>query len=202
MSEVDFLVDGKKLWVENNEPYFFDDDHQLLTPWLLGNGDHVLTAHVVTVNGATADLTAHVNVRINIAAGKSIAGTYSRVVTRADQRRAESYRVASKGAFGDESPTGKWTIVIKPNGEILTSDPGSDHSNPGVEPFTLAGSTMRLYGPAVWAQHNPQDASKFCEPEAASDYRVHLSGSTLTISNVQKACADRDIVFVGAWTKL
>jgi hypothetical protein len=201
VSEVDFVVDGKKLWVEQSPPYFFDDDHQLLTPWLLGAGAHVLTAHVVTVNGATADATAHVTVRANLAANAAIAGTYARIVTAADQRRVASYRIPSKGAFGDELPTGKWTIVIKPNGEILTYDPGLNHSNPGVEPFTLSGSTMRLYGSAVWAQDNPGDASKFCEPEAASDYRVSTSGSSLMIANVEKACADRDILFVGTWTK-
>jgi hypothetical protein len=199
--EVDFLVDGKQKWVEHESPYFFDDDHQLLTPWLLHEGIHVLTAHVVTVSGATADVTAHVAVRISVSRDKVIAGTYRRKVTRADQRRAEPYRVASKGAFGDESPTGTWTLHIKANGEIVGVDPSGDTANPFVEPFTLTGSTMRLYGPAVWRQPNPSSPNLFCEPEKPSDYTWSLSGASLTIRTVQKVCADRDIVFAGTWTR-
>jgi len=201
VQEVQFLIDGKKMWAENVEPYVFGEDGQLLTPWLLSDGAHELSAHVVTIDGATADVTAHVGVRAKVGDTTSIAGTYTRVVSKADQRRVTAYRTPDKGAFGDLSPVGKWTMTIKPDGRILLRDPLGDPQNPTVEPFTVSGSTMRVYGSAVWAQRNPEDASKFCEPEAASDYRVQLSGSTLTISNVQKACADRDIAFVGTWTR-
>jgi hypothetical protein len=201
---VDFDIDGKTLWQEQSSPYFFDDDHQLLAPWLLGNGKHVLTAHVQTVGGAAADAVAHVTVKVNLAANKAIAGRYERVVTKADQRRVTAYRVATKGAFGEVSPAGKWTISIKPNGEIFGIDPRGKSDGTFVEPFTLRGSSMRLYGAAVWRQpHLDQTgANKFCEPEAASDYTWHLSGTALTIRNVQRACADRDIVFDGTWQRV
>lgn len=201
VSEVDYLVDGKTMWVEHNAPYFFDDDHQVLAPWLLGEGTHVLTAHVVTVDGATADVTAHVGVRMNVAADKQIAGTYHRLVTRADQRRTEAYRVPSKGAFGEESPTGRWTLHVKANGEIVGVDPTGNEKNPFVEPFTLTGSSMTLYGPAVWRQPNPDEPNLFCEPEKAGHYTWSLDGSSLTITAKDKVCADRDIVFVGTWTR-
>lgn len=201
---VDFIVDGKTLWQEENSPYFFDDDHELLPPWLLGNGKHTLTAHVLTVNGATADAVAHVTVNVDLSGNKAVAGQYERVVTKADQHRAEPYRVGAKGAFGEESPTGKWSINVKPNGEIFGFDPRGSSDGYFVEPFTVHGSSMRLYGAAVWRQPRlaQTGANKFCEPEAASDYTWQLSGSSLTINNVQKACADRDIVFVGTWTKV
>ena len=63
--QVDFLIDGRTVWVEREPPYFFDDDHQVLPPWLLGAGDHVLTAHVRTVAGAEGDATAHVTVQVD-----------------------------------------------------------------------------------------------------------------------------------------
>jgi hypothetical protein len=201
VQEVDFLVDGKKEWIEYQPPYFFDDDHQLLTPWLLREGKHVLTAHVVTLNGASADATAHVAVRVDVSTEETIAGTYHRRVTPADQRRVEPYRVPSKGAFGSVSPTGTWTLDIRADGEIVGVDPSGDTSNPFVEPFTLTASTMRLYGPAVWRQPDPDTPSLFCEPEKPSDYTWSLSGDSLKITNVQRVCADRDIVFVGTWTR-
>ena len=68
-------------------------------------------------------------------------------------------------------------------------------------PYSVNGSAMTLYGPAVWRQPNPQSPNLFCEPETPSDYTWSLSGSTLTIRNKQQACADRDIVFVGRWVK-
>jgi hypothetical protein len=201
IQEVDFLIDGKKKWVENNAPYFFDDDFEVLAPWLLGNGRHELTARVATLDGASAEITAHVSVNVDISRNKLIAGTYRRVVTRADQKRVEPYRVPSKGAFGNESPTGRWTIHVKANGEIIGVDPTGDAANPFIEPYTLDRSTLTLYGPAVWRQPNPESANDFCQPEKASDYTWSLSGSSLTIRNIQRSCADRDIVFVGKWTR-
>lgn len=199
--EVDFLIDGTQRWVEREAPYFFDDDHQVLPPWLLGAGSHTLTAHVVTSEGATADETARVHVRVDVRSNKKIAGSYHRVVTKADQRRVASYRIPSKGAFGDLSPTGAWTINIKPDGEIVGVDPTGDTTAAFVEPFTVRESTVTLYGPAVWRQTDPDNPSKFCDPERPGRYTWSLSGSMLTIKTNQKVCADRDIVMVGTWQR-
>jgi hypothetical protein len=201
ISEVEFLVDGKRLWVENNPPYVFDGDDQLLPPWLLGGGDHVLSVHVKTAKGAVADATANVTVNVRRAAEKRIVGTYRRVVTRADQQRVQPYRLPSKGAFGETSPTGRWTLHITNDGEIVGVDPSGDAANPFIEPYSVSGSILTLYGPAVWRQPHPEAPNLFCEPEKPSDYVWSLRGSTLTIRNKQQTCADRDIVFVGIWTK-
>jgi hypothetical protein len=63
ISKVEFSIDGKVRWTEENEPYVFDDDGQLLPPWLLGNGAHVLAVHAVALSGAEGTATAHVTVR-------------------------------------------------------------------------------------------------------------------------------------------
>jgi hypothetical protein len=201
VAEVAFLIDGKKRWVEQSPPYFFDDDGQVLAPWLLGNGRHVLAARVTTIEDSVARVTAHVTVDADTAVNDQIAGTYRRLVTKDDIKRVQPYRVPSKGAFGETPPPGRWTIQIKPNGEILGIDPNEDAENPFVEPYSLRGSSMTLWGPAVWRQPNPNVPNLFCEPEEASDYSWRLSGSSLTITNTQKTCADRDIVFVGTWTR-
>jgi hypothetical protein len=201
IAEVDFLIDGEQKWVERDSPYYFDDDEQVLPPWLLGNGQHDLAVRVTTTNGASAKVVAHVTVDVNLAQDQVIAGTYHRVVTKADVRRALPYRIPSKGAFGIVPPPGRWTLHFEPEGKIVGVDPLGDTSNPFVEPYTLTGSQLRLYGPAVWLQPNPDSPSLFCEPERPSDYTWDLSGSSLTITPTQKICADRDIVFAGTWTR-
>jgi hypothetical protein len=201
VQEVDFLIDGRQQWVEREAPYYFDDDQQVLPPWLLGAGSHVLSAHVVMASGTTADVTAHVDVRANVASGRKLAGRYHRDVTEADQRRVASYRIPSKGAFGDVTPTGRWTIDIRADGEIIGVDPTGDTTAAFVEPFTSRGSTLTLYGPAVWRQTDPGNPSVFCEPERPGRYTWSLSGSVLTIRAKQKVCADRDVVMVGTWQR-
>jgi hypothetical protein len=156
---------------------------------------------VTTTDGASADVAAHVTVDVDVAQNQKIAGTYHRVVTKADIKRALPYRVESKGAFGDIPPPGRWTLDIGADGKIVGVDPGGDTTIPFVEPYTLKGSQMRLYGPAVWSQPDPETPSLFCEPERPSDYTWHLAGSALTFTPVQKVCADRDIVFAGTWTR-
>jgi hypothetical protein len=200
VSRVEFVVDGKVRWTERSEPYVFDDDGQLLTPWLLGNGAHVLSVRAVAGSGADGVATARVTVRASTAANAQLAGTYHRQVTSADGQRVAAYRTPDKGAFGDVPPLGDWTIKVLVGGRIEGHDP-IEPTVPFEEPFTVSGNRLRLYGPAVWMQPDPSEPDLFCEPEQPSDYVWRLSGTTLTISAVQKACADRDMVMVGSWTR-
>ena len=199
ISNVDFSIDGKVRWTEQNEPYVFDDDGEVLPPWLLGNGAHVLSVHAVALSGAEGTATAHVTVRTETTANEALTGTYKRTVTADDQQRVMDYRTPDKGAFGEITATGQWTLKILPEGRLearLVSEP----NNVFVLPFTVAGNRMTLYGPAVWLEPNPAKPDKFCEPEQPSEYLWQRTGPTLKISSLQQVCADRDIVFVGTWT--
>jgi hypothetical protein len=202
IANVVFLVDGKQLWTETNPPYSFDDDGQVLPPWLLGAGTHVLSAHATTTQGASADLTAHVTVVADLSKNRLVAGTYRRTVTAADQRRSAPYRTPDRGAFGDVSPTGMWTLMINAAGDIVGVGPDGDLTGAFDEPYTLAGHVMRLYGPAVWHQKDPSKPSLFCDPEKPGDYTWSLKGASLTLKNLDRVCADRDTVFVGTWKRV
>jgi hypothetical protein len=199
ISKVEFSIDGKVRWTEENEPYVFDDDGQVLAPWLLGNGTHVLSVHAVALSGAEGTATAHVTVRADTTANAALTGSYHRTVTAEDQKRVMSYRTADKGAFGEVSATGEWTIKILPDGRIegrIVTEPDSLF----VTPFTVKGNRLTLYGTAVWLEPNPAKPDKFCEPEGPSEYLWQRKGATVKISSLQQVCADRDIVFVGTWT--
>jgi hypothetical protein len=200
ISKVEFSVDGKVRWTEENEPYVFDDDGQVLAPWLLGNGAHVLAVRAVALSGAEGTATAHVTVRAETTANKALTGSFHRTVTADDQKRAMPYRTPDKGAFGEVSTTGEWTMKILPDGRIegrAVTEPDSLW----VLPFTVKGNRMTVYGPAVWLEPDPSKPDKFCEPERPSEYLWQRTGRTLKITSLQQVCADRDIVLVGTWTQ-
>jgi hypothetical protein len=196
---VEFSIDGKLRWTEKNEPYVFDDDGQLLPPWLLGNGRHVLAVHAVASSGAEGTATAHVTVRTNTSQDAALAGSYRRQVTAADLQRTTVYRTAALGAFGERPPVGTYTLQVTANGRLQGSYPVPD---PFVEPFTVSGDKLRMYGAAVWAQPDPSKPNLFCEPEQPSDYTWRRTATTLVLTPVQHVCADRDTVMVGTWTRV
>jgi hypothetical protein len=198
VSRVEFSIDGKVRWTEKNEPYFFDDDSQLLPPWALGNGAHLLTVHALATSGAEGTATSHVTVRTDTSPDAALAGSYRRKVTAADVQRTTPYRTAALGAFGELPPVGTYTLHVTANGLLEGSYPVPD---PFVEPFTVTGKTLRMYGAAVWAQPDPSKPNLFCEPEQPSDYTWHRTATTLVLTPVQHVCADRDTVLAGTWTR-
>jgi hypothetical protein len=199
VSKVEFSIDGKMLWTETDEPYIFDEDGQVLPPWLLGNGAHVLSVKAVTGGGIEATAAAHVTVRTDTTANEAVADTYSRTVTSEDGQRVKPYRTADKGAFGEIPPTGSWTLKILPEGMLEGYDP-NEPANPFVQPYSVSGNRLTLYGPAVWKQADPSKPSLFCDPEKPSEYLWQRVGPTLALTSLQQACADRDMVVVGTWT--
>lgn len=62
VTEVDFLVDGKQMWVENTPPYFYGDDGNYLVTSFLKPGEHKFTVRAMDISGgiATDDVTATV----------------------------------------------------------------------------------------------------------------------------------------------
>lgn len=202
VDHVDFLIDGQVRWSEQQEPYQFNEG-RLFAPWPLGGGQHQLGLHAVALDGsAVASSSVTVTVKVPPVAGLPV-GTYRRTVTPADQTRVQPYRDAQHGAFGEEPPTGPWSLRIRPDGVLLLDQvPHPRGSDPFFEP--LAGSDHRftVYDSAGWLQPHPDRGNNFCEPEGSAAYRWSLSGSALTITQLQKVCADRDIVLVGTWHRV
>jgi hypothetical protein len=104
------------------------------------------------------------------------------------------------GAFGDETPTGPWSMQVRPDGVILLDQvPHPSGNDAFVMPYLASGHRFVAYPSAGWLQPHPDRDNNFCDPEAASNYQWSASGRTLTVAGVDKACADRDIVLVGTW---
>jgi hypothetical protein len=197
LSRVDFLVDGAVKWTEYKTPYFFNDDGNLLHPWLLGAGPHLLATRAVATNGAQASSSAHVTVTAGAHVPVALAGTFTRSVAAPDYDRTAGYRTQADINVG-RAPDGVWTAHFQPNGVILFDDP---KGSGGAEALSAsAGGTLTLGGPVNWLVPKDRQGS-FCEKEAPGQYHWSIAGRTLTITGDKKECADRDSVFIGNWTQ-
>lgn len=198
VEKVEFLIDGKLRWTEKNPPYVFDDDAGILPTWVLTPGVHRLSVRATTLDGKTAQTLSTVDAAAQAVTTRALVGTYARHVGPADRRRTAPYRLATLGAFGEQSPLGQWRLVVGADGVMVLTDPDGGSS---YEPYTASPRGLTLYGPAVWLQKDPEPYL-FCEPEHRSDYSVSGSGRTLTIVPRQHVCADRDTVVGGTWTRV
>jgi hypothetical protein len=119
VDHVDFFIDGRKRWTENNPPYFFNDDDQFLEPWLLSPGKHVLSAQATAATGETAVATDNVQMGPAPVAPRELAGTFTRTVTQSDLDRTAK----DPGRQADASlPPGDWTMKLD-HGLFTFDDP-------------------------------------------------------------------------------
>lgn len=199
IDHVDFLVDGQVRWTEDSEPYEFDEGG-LFAPWPLGAGAHQLVVRAVTASGNKPEATAVVQVQ-KPSPGRLPAGSYHRTMTQTDIARVAAYRDAAHGAFGDPAQTGRWVMKVDSAGVITLDVVPPTEYDPFYEPYRVSGKKLTLYGPALWLQPHPDQASVFCEPEAPSTYAWSVRGSALTIRSVTRECADRDSIVVGTWQR-
>jgi hypothetical protein len=195
VERVDFLIDGKRRWSEHNPPYFFNDDGNLLHPWLLGAGARTLAVQVRTTDGERATTSSRVEIASAPGVPTALVGDFSRRVTAADAKRAATAREpASEGP-----PTGTWRIHVRPDGLILFDDPlGSG----GAEAFTATrDGELTLAGPVNW-RVPPERQGGFCEPARLGRYRWSAHEGRVTLSaEDESGCAYRDLVFTGAWNR-
>jgi hypothetical protein len=195
VTSVDFVVDGAVKWTEQNYPYFFNDDNNLLQPWLLGPGAHVLKVVARTSSGVTTTVTSHVTVAAAPQVPTALLATFRRRLTQADLNRTSSipgYDAAN------HPPVGVWKISFEGNYLIALGDP----ANPPGENETFqadAAGDLTLAGPANWL--TPADLrGGFCEPAPLDHYHWAVSGDVLTITGGTN-CPNRKALFDGRWIR-
>jgi hypothetical protein len=191
VTQVEFLIDGKSLWTEKNAPYVFNDDEELLVPWLLAPGDHELIARATSADGQTGEAVASVTTPAASALPSGLVGTFTRSVTQGDIDRTAQ----GPGRGADVAPPGKWVMHLK-RGLLTFDDP---FGSGGGEAISATGGTLQMFGPPNWLL--PEDRrGEFCRHEPPVAFAWKTSGSMLQISGGGN-CADRDAVFVGTWRK-
>jgi hypothetical protein len=213
VAEVDFLIDGRLRWVEHRSPYTFagDDDKghlgYLFTSWL-APGKHRFTARVKTKDGRiTTDV---VTARVLAAPPPpaALAGTWTRVVTSADTKKADP-----KYGRDNVPPTGNWRLVVDRTG-IWELDPLGTGI---VQGYSVRGNVLRSLAPIQMvpqkASGDPGEIKRFgsrvdagggidCDESGPfGTYRWSVSEQALTLTAVREACGQRRAIYEGTWTR-
>jgi hypothetical protein len=179
ISEVDFLIDGKHMWVEHNAPYDYGDDGNYLVTSFLSAGSHTFTVKATTIGGSTARTTVTANVLAAPAPPSALAGTWKRLVKQTDP---------------SAPPAGDWRLVINRVGwEIHDTSGGGNlldvaYLKPGLlEVRTgMAAGHDTIVGAAA-----DEDLNGWCnnDPGMPVRYRWSVSGSKLQFRYVGgRAC--------------
>jgi hypothetical protein len=107
VTEVDYLIDGKQLWVEHHSPYFYGADGNYLVTTFLVPGAHTFTVRAVGTGGHVATDTVTATVPAAPRPPTALAGTWKGFVKQASP---------SSCSPGPCPPAGDWRLVISPTG--------------------------------------------------------------------------------------
>ena len=108
ISEVEFLIDGRLTWVEQQAPYCYGSDGNFLVTSFLRPGQHAFTVKAVAVDGKTASTTVRASVPVAPAPPSALAGTWKQF---------------QKSQGPGSPPTGTWRAVINRVGGKSTTHP-------------------------------------------------------------------------------
>jgi hypothetical protein len=213
VAEVDFLIDGRLRWVEHRSPYNYasDDDRghlgYLFTSWL-EPGLHLFKVVVKTNKGAKASDVVKARVLRAPPPPKSLAGTWTREVTKNDLAKADP-------GYGTDNvpPDGKWRLVIDRIG-VWELDPLGTGI---VQAYAVSGNLLRSYAPIQMvprrANGDPGSIHRFgnqvdagggidCDESGPfGTYRWSAANDQLVLSVVHERCGQRRVVYEGTWTR-
>lgn len=183
IDHVDFLIDGTVVWTEHNVPYQFNDDGNLLMPWVLAPGRHQLAINAATASGASATTQATVTTARPAVPPALLGKTFARVVPASPQ-----------------TPAGTWRITFGANGVIVFDDPNASGGNEGF--VATPDGAITLYGPANWIEPSKDRQGGFCDTaDGVAKMRWQLQASDLELSTVgTDPCDGRSFLFTGTWT--
>jgi len=214
IKQVDFLIDGKRRWVEHSSPYNYagDDEHghlgYLFTSWL-APGRHRFTVVAVTAAGKKASDTVIARVLPAPAPPPALAGTWTRTMTRQDQQKCDP-------TFGADNcaPPGHWRMIIDKVG-IWNEDPLHGGI---VTAYSVSGDVVHGYAPIqmvpkkengspgqIRAHGYTLDAGGGIDCNEAgpfTNYRWSTSGNELTLKALDRNCGQQRAIWEGTWTRV
>ena len=185
VNRVEFLIDGKLAWVEQNAPYSFNDDGNLLIPSVLDPASHRLLVNVYTAAGVAATAEATV--------------TTSRPAVPATlEGKGFKHQTPAQKCATCDAPGGVWRMEFGGDGVIRFDDP---LGGKGTEAFVATSDgVLTLYGPTSWIV--PKEAQGgFCHIEGIATMKWQISGANLILSTSgsDDPCPARAWVFTGTY---
>jgi hypothetical protein len=184
---VDFLIDGRRTWVEHNAPYSYGyDGNYLVTTWLKP-GLHTFTVVAVASDGRRATVSSEARTVSPETPQDALAGSWQRKVSAAEA-----------GAFGRP---GLWTLMVDRVGWRLR-DP-TRRQGALIDVAYLSPTTLEARGGIATRDHDPRENNPWCdEPFEPVRYRWHVEGDRLDLALAgPKRCDGQSRVWAGHWTR-
>jgi hypothetical protein len=174
ITEVDFLIDGKQLWVEHGTPYFYGGDYNYLVTSFLSRGAHTFTVRAIDVSGDVATDTVTATVPSAPRPPVALAGTW--------KASAPMNSDPTSCSPGPCPLAGYWRLVISPIGWQVY-----DTSNGGaLYDVRYLSSGMAEIRTGMDTGHGNYDGNAWCNNNAGRPVRVHwtVSGNLLSFTPV------------------
>jgi hypothetical protein len=185
--EVDFLIDGRRSWVEHHGPYTYGyDGNYLVTSWLTP-GLHTFTVVAVATNGRRARVSSTARTLLPAAPPAGLPGSWHRRIAAAEA-----------GAAGR---AGIWTLTISSVGWRLL-DP-SRRQGALIDVAYLSPETLEARGGIATRDHDPQENNPWCdEPFEPVRYHWHVAADRLSLALAGPSrCDGQSRVWAGDWTR-
>ncbi len=176
--EVDFVIDGKRSWVEHHAPYTYAyDGNYLVTSWLRP-GLHSFTVVAVANDGRRAKTSSRARTSAPAPPPSSLAGSWQRKVS-----------------------SGTWTLTVDRVGWRFL-DPSRAQGGL-IDVAYLAPDIIEARGGIATRDHDPRENNPWCdEPFEPVRYRWRVAGNRLTLALAgPRRCDGQSRVWAGDWTR-
>ena len=191
VSEVDFLVDGKQLWVEHNAPYDYGDDGNYLVTSFLEPGRHTFTVRAIGFDGQSAKDTVTASVPVPPAPPAALAGTW----TARSRQFSATLVIDSEGWYFGPDPL-----------STLGPDNGGNRMDVAyLSPRLLEIRTGMATGDdTVAGKPFDNDLNGWCNnaPGSPARYRWSVHGATLSMTFAGgRPCSGFTKIMTTPWTR-
>jgi hypothetical protein len=211
ISDVNFLIDGKLRWAEQQAPYVYGSGaigHEgfLFTSWLTP-GEHHFTVSVTETNGTKSSDSVTARVLPAPEPPAALAGAWKRVVTAQDAQKAQPQ-------YGQAPPLGEWKLVFDRVGawELVPGGPGIVNGYDAEHGIIHVYAPIQMTPPAAdnsgyggvnkFGHHILTSGGTDCTNAGPfGTYNWVVAGATLTLTAIHEGCPDRAAVWEGTWTR-
>jgi hypothetical protein len=171
VTEVDYLIDGKQLWVEHNTPYFYGSDGNYLVTTFLTPGAHAFTVRAVYASGHTATDTVTATVTAAPPPPTALVGTWKGFT-----------KELSSCSPGPCPPAGDWRLVISPIGWQVYDTAGGG----GLYDVAYLSPGLAEIRTGMETGHQNTDGNAWCNNEPGTPVQVHwtVHGNLLSFTPV------------------
>lgn len=185
--EVEFLIDGRRAWVEHHAPYSYGyDGNYLVTSWMTP-GLHTFAVVAVATDGQRATVSSKARTLRSAQPPAVLAGSW---------RRTVSLREA-----GPAGRAGIWTLTVDRVGWRLL-DP-SRRRGALIDVAYLSPATLEARGGIATRNGDPRENNPWCdEPFQPVRYHWRVAADRLTLALAGPSrCDGQARLWAGDWTR-